>query len=1678
MLSITPSARYGVSSSLRCGFVALTFLMLVARAHAGQSPAESYDNRLKGAQTLGTLGPDLFGEQVNLLDGNTAFHVTDISVPTNSGMPLMLGRKLKVSSDRIDSDGSSFAAPQPPVPDSREAGSEIFGQYWDPDIPVLRGVYDARFGWVNYAHTGQRCSGGITAPPGEFGIGTFGSTFYEPHMFWSGISLAIPGRGDEMLLSVLPGASSPSDGLTYVGSTRSQARVACLPTLLNGSGEGYLVVLPDGTRYWFNWMATHTISATESVSCLGCSPTPAIPRVEIFLYASKVQDRHGNTINYAFDSAFPHRLTTITSSESTTASPLKITLDYNTSGKVEAAHSGDRTWTYAYSVPGAYTTLSEVVQPDASSKWTYVYNNLYNGTRSSSTRLWESCTPTVGTMNSTVPPGAGEASSITMTHPSGATGLFEFRKLIHGTNRTPGRCTIVPFGFSVTNTVAKIEGTPMAWQATSLYRKTISGPGLANQQWNYLYDPSWSWSWDNPCTGCPISSQTTVSDPDGVLSYYQFGNNYGTNAGQLLKTTVVKTGVTARITTNTYLESSAGQPYPQYAGSQPHYWTNNFASKIVPLKTVDILQDGVTFTRNVTGFDLYAQPTRVVRSSTLGYSRAEIINYSHQTSLWVLGQVASVTEEASSNVMQANTYDAATGDRLTESQFGKLQSTLAYNADGTLKTVKDGLNQSTTLSEYKRGIPQKIVYANGDKETAVVDDLGRITSITSASTSTGTGYATSYEYDAGGRINKITHPGSDSVAWAVTDRVYQQIFSNDLGLTSGHWRSTETTGKAKTTTWYDARWRPLLSKTWDDTDATTRVQTVRMTQRRYDAQSRVTFASYAKRDIAAITSVVDGITTQYDALGRLTRSEAASELPGGLATLATKIRYLTNFRKEITSPRNMVTTFDYQVFDQPGEDAPVEINEPLAVKTTINRDIYGKPTAITRSGMWSGSAISASRQYVYDDYQRLCKTIEPEAGSTVIDYDNADNIQWIAAGQALTSLTACQRTNVANSAKATNDYDSRNRLIRTWYQDTPLTAETNHSWTPDSLPSSVSSAGTTWTYAYNRRRLLESECLATASGTYNIGHRYNTNGHEDRLSYPDTSSVLLSPNALGETTQVGSYVSLVKQHPNGALAGFHYGNGIVHSTSQTTRGLPDVSEDVGVIKDDYGWDENGNVATISSGIAGLGRSRTLGYDDRDRLTSAVYTDPGRSYAYSYDPLDNLRTSSAPGRSYVHNVNASSNRLTTITEGGSTRYAYAYAGDAGARGHVTTRSTPSASQAFTVDRADRITALGGLASYAYDGNGRRTSITEPGGNRTTVYAMDGRLLYEVGSASNDRIFCNGFDGPCGGSGGTVATKYIYLGRHLIAKTRTSGVSTVTTYLHTDGLGSPVAETNSSGTILSRTLHEPYGAPMDGTYVDGPGYTGHVVDSLTGLSYMQQRYMDPVAGRFLSMDPAGTTATKFNAYSYANNSPYTYIDPDGRDSCLHNGGVGGCNTPIDKGLGTDDASKQGPAKAADSLPSGLAGVRDTNSSPKFNLNGLGVDQGLVQQAYDDIAPHNRQSIEDDQEYGVIRHDSGVEIGKPNWATGQIEFPWLQFQRRGSEPFKLFDTNRQAPLTGIRYFSHTHGGLGKGSEFFSGQDMEISTMSGAPAFMANKYGNFYIFKPGMDRRGKLLCDACAPN
>jgi RHS repeat-associated protein len=193
----------------------------------------------------------------------------------------------------------------------------------------------------------------------------------------------------------------------------------------------------------------------------------------------------------------------------------------------------------------------------------------------------------------------------------------------------------------------------------------------------------------------------------------------------------------------------------------------------------------------------------------------------------------------------------------------------------------------------------------------------------------------------------------------------------------------------------------------------------------------------------------------------------------------------------------------------------------------------------------------------------------------------------------------------------------------------------------------------------------------------------------------------------------------------------------------------------------------------------------------------------------------------------------------------------------ARGNVSNKGL----QGYQFDAANRLSAVTGLQSYRYDGQGRRVQTTDADGKvERWIYSQAGQVLYTSEERRSQNI------------------DYLYLGNTQVATRNWAfGSGTVTVkYEHTDALGSPVIETDASANILSRKHYAPYGEAWN-SVIDGTGYTGHVMDQAAGLTYMQQRYYDPQIGGFLSVDPANSG---FNRYDYAADNPYRFTDPDGR------------------------------------------------------------------------------------------------------------------------------------------------------------------------------------------------------
>lgn len=1324
---------------------------------------------IRAGEVVGTLGADLFGDKVNLYTGTLEFIQTDVSLPGNNALPVSVGRRLATGGEGL-SDRTDAA----------------FGD-WELEIPHLHGVFAQSTGWQTVNGGDSRCTG-FSAAPTISGAG--GGSTWVGDEYWHGHFMYVPGAGSQEILIKSPSNTNvPSDGNTWPLVTKNHWVLSCLNTMKRGAGQGFVAVSPDGTRYQFDWMVSRPYrsaskstrepnpilasggaqgaaltspGATLEQAVIGPGAGGELPnrvvgglllRSEVWIMPSRVIDRYGNYVEYNYSSTEPWKVVSIVANAALgapAADERTISFAYQTgTQRIQSITDGNRTWNYSYRTTTTGTMLDRVTLPD-NSFWQFDADRLNAG---AGLYLGSPTCDDDGGLNLVTETG-------TMKHPSGATGRFSILATTHGKSFVERLCRS-DFDY---NTSAYF---PRFFAHKSLINKTITGPGLPSMVWNYSYSVATASSSWSTCTGnCPDTKTVSVTDPRGYVTRYTFGNRHMATEGQLQKVEAAWNGSTALRTTSTRYRDVAAGPYPNPAGvSTQRRGNGDFASRYTPEDQRVITQQDVSFTWQASGFDTKARPATVVRSSA-GNSRIETTDYFDHLPKWVLGQVRTVTESGD-KVMVLNAYDElGTGNLLSTSKFGLLEQRLTYHSDGTLWTRADGLTQTTTFSNYWRGLARNVRYADGTTERAEVDNMGLIRWVTDANN-----FTTKYDYDLMGRLKTIERPTGDTVAWNQTSLVFEQVAPEEYGLgTAGHWRQTVTTGNAKTITYFDALWRPRVTRTFDATNATTEANTAKTVRRNFDSDNRKVFESYAARNVDSITVTPPGTSTTYDGLGRPIKVVASSEM----GPLITSIDYLTGFKKRVTNPRGYITTTGYQVFDEPSESAIATIAAPETLTVTILRDKFGKPTSITRNGT-AGGTVSATRSYVYDGYERLCKTVEPEIGATIQLLDAANNTTWRASGLTLTTLV-CNPGSVplANQVKYT--YDKRNRLLTTSFGDgSPGITRT---YKPDGLISSVASGASTWTYSYNKRRLLTEENLVSNGASYIIRWGYNPYGHTSQLTYPDGAVVSYAPNALGEATQVSGYVqpNTVSYHPNGGVARYTLANGTVHTQTQNDRGLPLRNADAGVTADRYSYDANGNITAITDEQQGISTRSMAGptdYDGLDRLKNVSAPGMWGNAAYTYDALDNIRTSVVGSRNSIHNYKPSNNRLDTInTNGVYTGFVYDNQGNITGRGN----------QGYYFDQGNRMQLANGIASYTYDGWGRRSHIADGSGNRVQVYGQAGQLLYGTRQQGST----------------TVATRYVYLGGKAIAETDNA---VGTTYLFTDVLGSPVARVGTGPATVS-------------------------------------------------------------------------------------------------------------------------------------------------------------------------------------------------------------------------------------------------------------------------------------
>lgn len=1295
-------------------------LLSMKQAVAAVTPEDEFSTRIRTSQAIRPIGDQPFGEVVNLYNGSISFRQIDIE-QAGVGLPIQLVRT-------FDPDGEYKK-------DNRDA--RAFGD-WRLELPSIQTITVPEESFF----TGSRCTEFNKAPQVTFSAKNhYNAVTFLPEHWWGGYKLVIPGMGLQDLLKRdssngnVPQIADAAGGLkNFSIVTKSNWVVACLPKLSNETsgrgykdkwGEGFLVLSPEGTKYWMDWLIYR-----EYADIMPAASNPAnakVVRQMAVMLTTRVEDRFGNSLVYHYDDS--GNLLDIQSSDGRS-----LALTYEdwggwhsssisqsnyrriTSATLRASDTASRTWTYSYTNSADYDGhLKSVTLPDGSS-WSIDFSKFY---QSHGSLTYIECDPHLST--------GPDVFDVSVRNPSGLIGIFSISAITRGRSYAPYDCRPHFSGVAKNNLMV-----PNLYSVLSVAAKKISGPGITDQVWKYSYSgPNNSWSKDCD-SGCIATVWTDAELPNGSVTRYTFSNRFDYTESQLLQAdTYVKNQGSTILHSELYAYSQPKTgPWPSLVGD---VLVGNLNSAQIgtlsPVYKKIISQDGINYNYSVIDFDRFARPLTLSRVSPW-YSRSDKIVYADNLNNWTLGQIGKKTNTNTGAIESRVDYDTTTAQPIRMYAYEKLQTSLSYNSDGTTATVSDANGGVTRFSGWKRGIPQSIRFSDNSVISVGVNDNGWITSISDPN-----GYSTTYSYDAMGRVAEIHYPENDSVAWNTARQAFEQINASEYGLEAGHWRQTIATGNARKEIYFDAFWRPIITREYD-------VGAIAATQRfqrfSYDQDGRQVFASYP----GASDNLSIGRWTNYDQLGRPTSVSLDSEQ--GLLTTLTE--YLQGNQTRVTDARGNQTVIGYQVFDQPDYTKPVWIQHPEGAYTDISRDIFGKPVSIRRRD--ANGTVSVTRSYVYDGYQQLCKTVEPETGATANGYDAAGNLVWSASGLSLPSSTSCDADAAfASGRRVDRSYDVRNRIKALSFPD----GNGNQAWSywPDGAVKQITTLNngvTTYnSYAYNKRRLLIAESQGQADGeTWAIGYAYNADGHLAAHRYPSGQTVDYAPNALGQPTQAGSYATGVSYYPNGAIKQFTYGNGIVHTLTQNARQLPDTSQDafngVAFLSDSYKYDVNGNVASISDGATGRGArgNRNMSYDGLDRLVRAE--SPMFSVAtYSYDVLDNLTHVVAPGRDhyYCYDTNWQLTNVKTGGCGGSTVIGMSY----DPQGNLSNKN----GQAFVFDYGNRLRQATGKETYRYDGNGRRTLALQSAGNIGSLYDQSGALRFQKNqrqSKSTDYILLGG------------------------------------------------------------------------------------------------------------------------------------------------------------------------------------------------------------------------------------------------------------------------------------------------------------------------------------------------
>ncbi|WML26146.1 RHS repeat-associated core domain-containing protein [Neobacillus sp. OS1-33] len=184
-----------------------------------------------------------------------------------------------------------------------------------------------------------------------------------------------------------------------------------------------------------------------------------------------------------------------------------------------------------------------------------------------------------------------------------------------------------------------------------------------------------------------------------------------------------------------------------------------------------------------------------------------------------------------------------------------------------------------------------------------------------------------------------------------------------------------------------------------------------------------------------------------------------------------------------------------------------------------------------------------------------------------------------------------------------------------------------------------------------------------------------------------------------------------------------------------------------------------------------------------------------------------------------------------------------------------------------------------ASFTYDYEGRRKTMTTSSGTISFHYDQVGNVIFETDQ------------------NGTILVEYTWDNKN---RPVTIIKNSVTFYYHLNGHGDVIELTDKDGNSVAAYTYDAWGNIISKTGTMASSnpyrYASYRYDEEIGLYYLLARYYNPNTGVFLSFDPElgdEIYPLTLNGYNYVSNNPIMLFDPDGRKemSDVGGGGFGG-------------------------------------------------------------------------------------------------------------------------------------------------------------------------------------------